>query len=405
MKIALVIDCWSDRSGGSVSAVRLVNELMSRGHEIRVVSTGDHYNEGFEFYEVPGFALPFLRAGMKKMNFQFAKGDVRVLRKAFDGVDVVHVFYPFFIAAKAIKVAREMGIPVTGASHVQPQNVLGAMNSESKIMEHILAFTFKKMLYTNEGVSAIHSPSVFAADWLRKAGAKAHIRVISNGIPNEYRPVDAKRPDWFGDKLVILYIGRQVLEKRQELLIDGLLRSKHKDNIQLLLCGKGPDTEHLRERGKELPVKPFIDYVSEEDKMLYLNTADLYVHPSLVELESISTLEAIGCGLPALISDSPHSAASQFALNEDFLFHMDDPDSLAERLDYWYEHRDLLKNMRSHALDMASYYRMDRSIDAMERFFADAVAGRVPQMETLVETGHKVGVLPVEAAEKRVVFG
>jgi hypothetical protein len=51
-----------------------------------------------------------------------------------------------------------------------------------------------------------------------------------------------------------------------------------------------------------------------------LDTADLFVHSSIVELESLSSLEAIGCGLTCLVSDSKYSAARQFALDERFLF-------------------------------------------------------------------------------------
>ena len=85
-------------------------------------------------------------------------------------------------------------------------------------------------------------------------------------------------------------VGRHALEKRQELMIDGVLNSKYKDNIQLLLCGKGEDSEKLRERGKELPVEPLVDYVSMEDKLTYLNTADMYLQSSVIELESLSCL-------------------------------------------------------------------------------------------------------------------
>lgn len=398
MKIVFVIDSWNDGNGGVIAAKRLVKELVARGHTIRVVSTGNHKGEGYEFYQVPGFTLPLMKEGLEKMNFLFAKGKTAVLRKAFEGADLVQIQFPFFIAHKAVKVAKEMGIPVTGASHVQPQNVLGAMGTENKVLEHILTFLFNHSLY--QKVVAIQSPSSFAADLLTRKGSKGHIRVISNGIPQEYHPSEARRPEWFGDRLVLLSIGRHALEKRQELLIDGVLRSKYKDNIQLLLCGKGEDTDHLKERGKELPVQPLVEYVSEEDKLLYLNTADLYVHSSVVELESLSCLEAIGCGLPALISDSPNSAASQFAMNEQFLFHMDDPDSLAEKIDYWYEHRDALQKMRQSALDMALYYRMDRCVTEMEDFFADVIAGKVTQLETQVATGHVPGILPIKPAKK-----
>ena len=78
--------------------------------------------------------------------------------------------------------------------------------------------------------------------------------------------------------------------------------------------------EKLIETGQKLSNKPIIKFVSEKDLIRYYNLADLYVHPSDVELESMSVLEAIGCGLPVLISDSKSSAAKQFALNEHFIF-------------------------------------------------------------------------------------
>jgi len=402
MKIVFVIDSWSEGNGGNVAARRLVKALVAKGHQVRVVATGHHKGDGYEFYEVPGFTLPFVREELEKMDFQFAKGVESTLRQAFKGAAVVQVQYPFFIARKAIRIAKDIRIPVTGASHVQARNIVGAMGKESPIMEGIIAALFNFSLYNQ--VEAIQSPSLFAAKSVAAASKPKHIRVVSNGIPPEYHPRNLERPEWFGDRFVLLNIGRHVLEKRQELLIEGVKRSKHKDNILLMLCGKGIDTEKLRQKGRELPVEPFIDYVSEDDKMLYLNTADMYVHGSVAELESLTCLEAIGCGLPGLISDSTNSAASQFALNEDFLFHADDPDSLAAKIDYWYEHRDQLRELKESVLEMASYYRMERSVEAMEEFFGDVIDGRLVKNEIQVATGHAPGVLPVQPAEKIVAL-
>ena len=398
MKIAFVIDSWSDGNGGNVSAKRQVKALVARGHDLRIVCTGKHREDGCTFYEVPGFTLPFVREEMEKMDFQWAKAVIPTLREAFEGADIVHIQYPFFIPRKAIKVARQMGIPVTGASHVQARNIMGAMGKESRILERVITALFDFSLYKQ--VDAILSPSVFAARMVADTGNTKHIRVISNGIPPEYRPIESRRPDWFGDRFVLLNIGRHVVEKRQELLIEGVSRSKYKDNILLMLCGKGIETERLREMGSRLPVKPFIDFVSDEDKLLYLNTADLYVHASVAELESLTCLEAIGCGLPALIGDSTNSAASQFALNGDFLFHSDDAASLARRIDHWYENRLKLRSLHKEVLEMASYYRIDRSVEAIEEFFADVIEGRLTEGEIQVATGHVPGVLPIQPAKR-----
>ena len=407
MKIALVIDSWHPGNGGGVAARRAFRELVNRGHELTVVSTDYHNEDWYRFYHVKGFLLPGdVKRSLKAMQFEFGWADKQTLRKAFEGVDVVHVYYPFPLSYQAIKVASQMGIPITGASHVQPQNIMGSMDSNSRLLEWFLTTMFKKTFYGQKAVRAFHSPSVFAAKWLRQIGVRTHIRVISNGIPRRYVPAkDMQRPDWFGDKFVLLYIGRHVSEKRQTLLIDAVARARHRDKMLLLLCGNGKDTELLKKKAEVLPVKPLIRYVTEEEKYQFLNTADLYVHPSIVELESLSTLEAIGCGLPALISDSPLSAAPQFALDERFLFRADDARDLADRLDYWFEHRDELKRLKREVLQMAQYYRFDRSMDEMELFFADAIEGKVEEGVTLVTTGHVPGKLPIEEAPRVVALG
>jgi glycosyltransferase involved in cell wall biosynthesis len=258
------------------------------------------------------------------------------------------------------------------------------MGKESRFMEWMLFTLFNFALYKQ--VDAVHCPSVFSAEMLRDHGSKAHFRVISNGIPRDYVPRDLPRPDWFGERFVVMNVGRHAMEKRQELLIDGVLRSKYKEDIQLVLCGRGEDTEKLIERGKELPVRPHIAYVTHEEKLTYLNTADLYLHASVVELESLSCLEAIGCGLPCLIGDSPDSAATQFAMDDRFIFEMDNADDLAVKIDAWYENRAALKALRKTILRNAEMYRFDRCVDAMEAFYYDVV-NHDPETNNILVSG------------------
>lgn len=374
MKIVFVIDSWHDGNGAIVSTKRVVKELMKRGHEITVISTGNHTCD-HEYYEIPGFYLSPVRESMENMGFLFGKGKKSVLKKAYEGADLVQVQFPFFLARNAVKFAKKMNIPVIGACHIQPQNIISAMGKEDPLLEKMLYKLFNFCLFKQ--VDFIHCPSEFAANMLINQGSQAHMEVISNGIPNEYKPESYERPKWFGDKFVIVNIGRHAMEKRQELLIEGVLKSKYKNKIQLLLCGKGEDTGKLKKRGEELPVKPFIDYVSLEDKILYLNTADLYLHSSVVELESLSCLEAIGCGLPCLIGNSPHSAAPQFALDERFLFEMDNAEDIARKIDHFYENRDKMNIIKKQTLEMAEQFRLDKCIDEMEACYAKVVGSNV----------------------------
>ncbi len=372
MKIVIVVDSWNKGNGCIVATHRLVNELQLRGHEISLVSTFGEEAKKFNgsFYELPGFYLPGVKQSMQNMGFLFAKGKKKIFRKAFKGADLVQIQLPYFVARNAVKVANEMNIPVLGACHIQSQNMTGAMGKDSKFLDWFFNKWFNYELFRR--VKAIHCPSEFAADLIKSKGSNSHFRVISNGIPKRFIPLDNPvRPEFFGDNFVLINVGRLAMEKNQEIMIDAILRSKYKDKIKLLICGKGETSERLKERGKELPVEPLVGYISEEEKHLFLNTANMYLHSSGVELESLSCLEAIGCGLPCLIEESPHSASSQFALDDRFLFKT--VEELTAKIDYWYENKISLSRLREKILFDADRYRIENSITAMEELYDDLI--------------------------------
>ncbi len=384
MIIVFAIDSYNDANGGTIATKRLVDELRKRGYEIRIVAAVHENPSDPSFYKIPGFVLPGTEESLENMKFLFGKKDIKTFRKAMKGADLVQVQFPFVMAKSVVKVAKQMKIPVVGAFHVQPQNIMAAMGKTSKALEKFLWFTFKYFLFNR--VDTIISPSKFATELLISEGVKGNHNYISNGIPVEYVPENYEKPDWFGDNMVLINIGRHADEKRQKLLIEAVNQSKYKNNIQLILAGRGERTEELKELGKKLPVKPYIEYISFEDKLRFLNTADMYVHGSIVELESLSTSEAIGCGLPCLISDSKYSAASQFALNDNFLFKSDDANDLAKKIDYWYEHLDELRSneMKQKVLADAEYYRFDRSVNEYEAFINEIVNPQTAELKEYI---------------------
>ncbi len=387
MNIVIAIDSYNDANGGTIATKRLVNELRDRGHKVRIISAIHEDPSDPDFYKIPGFVLPGTEESLENMQFLFGRNDYKVFEKAMEGADVVQVQFPFLMAKGVVKTAKRMGKPIVGAFHVQPQNIMAAMGKTSKLLERFIWFVFKFFLFNR--VKAIHCPSFFAAELLSTHGVNAHLRPISNGIPVEYEPGEYKKPQWFGDKMVLLNIGRHANEKRQSLLIEAVKLSIYKENIQLMLIGRGEMTEELKTEGKKLPVEPFIEYISFEDKLKYLNTADLYVHSSFVDLESLSCLEAIGCGLPCLITDSKYSAASQFALDDRFVFEADNADQLAMKIDYWYENMDELKSatLKEKVLEEAEAYRFAKAVSEYETLIREAASTNNDGEEFVLEPG------------------
>jgi len=56
-------------------------------------------------------------------------------------------------------------------------------------------------------------------------------------------------------------------------------------------------------------------------------------------------LEAMACGCPVLISDSPHSAAKNFVHNNGYTFSSHDPQDLADKIYKMSNNPDLLDIM------------------------------------------------------------
>jgi glycosyltransferase involved in cell wall biosynthesis len=129
-------------------------------------------------------------------------------------------------------------------------------------------------------------------------------------------------------------VGRYSREKRQDVLIAAVRKSRYADRIQLVLAGKGPTRGHYARLGKKLKNKPIMQFYSQAELIKIMNSSDLYVHPSDAEIEGISAMEAMACGLVPVISDSKLSATHQYALCPESLFKAGDAASLAEKIDY-----------------------------------------------------------------------
>src|SRR5512133_2592104 len=316
LRIAFVADTFdSTIAGGVRSAHRFVGALRAR-HDVTVVAAGA---SGDGILELPAFYPPLVGDLMRKMGFVFAVPRRRELEGLFRRVDLVHVQFPFWLGLHAAALANALRVPLVSGFHVQPENLLRNIGLGSpRLAEWIHGF-FLRRLY--ERSDAVVCPSPFALEELRAHGLTRPAEVISNGVPPGLGPLaGAERAERHRGRLLVLAAGRLAREKRLDVTIEGVRRSRNAGRIQLVVTGRGPREADVRRRAATLPVPAEVGYVSEAELRRLLATADLLVHASEVELEGMAVLEAIACGTPALVARAPKSAARQFAVSEDFLF-------------------------------------------------------------------------------------
>lgn len=79
-------------------------------------------------------------------------------------------------------------------------------------------------------------------------------------------------------------------------------------DAKLLLLGEGPQLSYHKSLVRQLGIKEavrFVGYVENEHLPGILNAADVYVSTSFSDGSSASLMEALGCGLPVVVTDIP----------------------------------------------------------------------------------------------------
>lgn len=110
-----------------------------------------------------------------------------------------------------------------------------------------------------------------------------------------------------------------------------------------------------------------------------LRQTDLLVHPSIADLESVSVLEGMACGAVPIIAQSDLSAAGHFALTQHSLFPVGRARSLAEQIDWWIDHPDVLAVWsRRYAEHAKEHYSLDTSVRAFAHMAVQAVSDQEP---------------------------
>jgi glycosyltransferase involved in cell wall biosynthesis len=205
-------------------------------------------------------------------------------------------------------------------------------------------------------------------------------------------------------------VGRFSPEKRQDVLIRAVRRSRYAARIQLHFAGHGPWEKRLRRMAAKLANPAQFGHYSQEELIELIRSCDLYVHTSDVEIEGLSCMEAFSCGLVPVISDNPRSATGQYALGPRNLFRSGDPSSLAERIDGWIDDPAALGAASETYARYARLFTVDRSVMAIERVYAMAghapksgYAGRMYRM--LSDASHHMIAIPLILTWTRLILG
>ena len=373
MKIAIICEVLGEANNGtSLAAYNLINYLKSQGHDVRVVCSDEDKRDLPGYYILP--KNKFVSWIIQKNQLSLSRFDKSIVSQAIDGVDIVHIMVPLFLAKPTSKYVKSLGLPLTAGCHAQAQNLTSHIFLVGCDWANTLTYKwYDHNLFCR--ADAIHYPTKFMQDEFEAAvGRSTNGYIISNGVNDIFKPDPCPKPEELKDKYCIVYTGRFSKEKSHITLLKAVAQSKYRDKIQLIFCGNGPYGFEIRDWAKKhLPIQPIMGFFSREEVRRILNYSDLYCHPAQAELEGIACLEAIACGLVPVIADSPHCATKNFALDPHCLFKVGDSQELARRIDWFIEHPDEKAALRQRYIRESVLYDQTKCMREMENMFKSVI--------------------------------
>ena len=368
MKVAMICDVMGQPNNGTtLAALNLIRYLRDAGHTVTVVAPGGEASDGYLPVRV-WHAGPLIDRILRMNGVELAVPDKQLLEAVIREADVVHLLFPLPLARAALKIARRLGKPVTASFHCQAENItahLGMMNAGW--LNRLIYRNFYRKVY--RWCTAVHYPTEFIREVFETATHPTPAHVISNGVNDMFRLPDS-RPE--NGKFTVVCSGRYSREKAQQQLLRAAALCRHRDDIRLILAGDGPRRKHYLRLAKQYGLDCQFAFFPRQELLHILQTADLYVHTAIIEIEAIACTEAICCGLVPVICNSDRSATRFFACGDHTLFEPGDVRALADLLDYWYEHPAARVERTAEYADLRHSFDQTACMQQMEQMLKEA---------------------------------
>ena len=367
-----------DHNGSATFAKNLACELQLRGYEVHVVApafsklygTFREKHDGIPIvvHRLKSYAIPF-QPTQRFVNPAGLTGKLEGLISAINP-DVVHIQSHLNVGHHAAAAAKANGVRLIATNH---------LNAESFVENVLLAPSFVKnflaKLVMRDAATVFRSANSVVAPTLRSA------QLLESVIPNlpvyaVSGGVDVSRfntlPAASQEAKTITYVGRLDREKHVYVLLEAL--AKLPSDLKLELIGSGSQQAELSALAKQLNVSDrvsFFDDLSNDEVVLRLGKTSVFVMPSIQELQSMATLEAMAAGRVIVAAEAmalPYLVESGV---NGYLFRPDSPSNLAEKILNVFK----LPKAQFDAMGMASRERAEQhdladTVTSYERLYA-----------------------------------
>lgn len=205
------------------------------------------------------------------------------------------------------------------------------------------------------------------------------ITTIYYGLDKDFKPLDKEqvlplRKKLVGEtEFVILHVGHCHWRKNVELILKALALLKNRLNFVFLQVG-GSWSKKQKELIEQLKLEKYIKQLSYLDSKLLpqvYNFADVFVFPSWYEGFGLPPLEAMGCGLPVIVSQL--SSLPEVVGEAGLFVNPNDDLSLAQMLETVLNNKSLQKQLSQKGLERAKLFNWQTTATKTYAVYQDVV--------------------------------
>jgi len=366
-----------DVNGAANFAERLAVGLAGRGHDVHVLAPAPGRRHGTFHEEHAGTTLTVHRLYSTRWPLhdwlRFATpwraqaNAERVIARIEP--DVVHIQSHIVIGRAVVRVANRLGIRAVATNHFMPENLLEHTGLPHALRATAVRWAWADASRTYHRVQAMTSPTQKAATFLEKAIGVRGVLAVSCGIDASHYTARADRPR----DAKIVFVGRVTAEKQIDVLLRAMTKIDPAVGATLTIVGGGDLLKQLQQTTIDLGLAnrvTFVGYLSDAELRQTLTDSSVFAMPSIAELQSIASLEAMASGLPIVVADAmalPHLVDEG---ENGWLFRPGDADDLAEKLTRVLTADDeTYLAMRRASLRMIEGHDIERTVNVFEALY------------------------------------
>ena len=295
---------YNNKDGVSITLHKLADYLHNKSIRVLVIApySGKKSGKPYPVIEAPSLPVPF------RTEYQFSMGFSKKIKQQIlqFAPAIIHIATPDLLGCSAIRLAKKYQIPVVTSLHT---NFLDYLPYYHLSWLKPLVLRYGRWFYGQ--CEDIYCPSESIYRFLIKNNIQHTKKIWGRGVSHEMFNPERRSEQWRrdrnirNDRIIVTWVSRLVKEKNLLLFIEAIKQSMARfPQILPLIVGDGPMLPSARQ---QLPNAHFAEFLESEALAEAYANSDIFVFPSVSETFGSVTLEAMACGLPCVVADSPGS--------------------------------------------------------------------------------------------------